>query len=66
MPKLFTALSLTTLLATGCGQTGPLFMPGQTPPASGPEVHAENDIADETSAQAQSTATAEAAEGEQE
>jgi predicted small lipoprotein YifL len=32
MLQLFTALSLTALLLAGCGQTGPLFLPGQAPP----------------------------------
>ena len=44
MLQLFMALSLTALLLAGCGQTGPLFLPGQTTPDGSADAQAGNDV----------------------
>ena len=41
LPKL--ALLVVLLGAGGCGQTGPLYLPGTAPPVSEPEPPAEED-----------------------
>jgi predicted small lipoprotein YifL len=44
MLQLFMALSLTALLLAGCGQTGPLFLPGQATPDGSAEAQADNSV----------------------
>ncbi|MFT6289284.1 MAG: putative small lipoprotein YifL [Alcanivorax sp.] len=44
MLKLLMALSLTALLLAGCGQAGPLFLPGQATPDGSADPQADNNV----------------------